>query len=80
MVLSAVRENHDGVRVVKSLLVFHPAHLGHLDNQPRHARKALLQEQSSGVIFMHAGRMAGFAGNKDELLFAIRRDGESCGL
>jgi len=50
----------------------------HLDAHAPHAGEALLQQQATGAELMHPGRMAGFAGDEDDLLVggAKRRDAE----
>jgi hypothetical protein len=40
----------------------------HLDFDARGLGEALLEQQRAGAKFVHAGRMAGPAGNEDDLL------------
>gem|GEM_PF-5444262 len=50
----------------------------HLDAHAFDTGQALLEQQAAGAKLMHPGRMAGFAGNKDDLFVggAQRRERE----
>jgi hypothetical protein len=72
---AAIGIDDDGVGIGKGGFVFDPAHVMAVDDEVGDAREALFQEDGAGAEFMHAGRVRGFAGDEDELVFAVRGEG-----